>query len=223
MSFFERLIAETTEGRLALAAVPQIRDGLTGHISRETYVAYLTEAFHHVSHTVPLMTAARQRLDNAHARFRTALDAYIDEETGHESWILNDIENTGGDRLAVVAGAPRPATRRMVDYVYDYIARRNPMGFFGMVLVLEGTSVSLATQGAGAVAESLGLGPNCMSYLTSHGALDRDHLAFFQRLMNEVDDLDDQAAIIEVAQAVFLLFADVFRSIPHTTDAAHVV
>ncbi len=36
----------------------------------------------------------------------------------------------------------------MVAYVYDYIARRNPVGFFGMVHVLEGTSTALATTAA---------------------------------------------------------------------------
>ncbi|NDD92659.1 biliverdin-producing heme oxygenase, partial [bacterium] len=59
MSFFFRLIAETAEGQATLASVPQIQDGLSGQISRATYIAYLTEAYHHVKHTVPLMQAAR--------------------------------------------------------------------------------------------------------------------------------------------------------------------
>lgn len=223
MSFFSRLIAETAQGQQTLASVPQIQDGLTGRISRETYIAYLTEAFHHVKHTVPLMQAARARMDEAHHRFVEALDEYIEEETGHEAWILNDIRNCGGDPKAVHDGEPRPATRAMVEYAYDYIERVNPMGFFGMVLVLEGTSTRLATQGAGAVATSLGLGPECFSYLTSHGALDLEHMVFFQKLMDHVDDPTDQAAIIEVAQAIFVLFADVFRAIPHDREAAHVV
>ena len=223
MTFFERLAAETREGREALAATPQIRDGLSGRISRETYIAYLTEAYHHVKHTVPLMQAARARLNENQARYREALDDYIAEETGHEAWILNDIRHCGGDADAVRDGAPRPATQAMVDYAYDYIARVNPVGFFGMVMVLEGTSVQLATQGAAAVAASLGLGPECFSYLRSHGALDQDHMVFFQNLMAQVDDPADQAAIIEVARSIFHLFADVFRSIPHDLgEARHV-
>jgi hypothetical protein len=42
-----------------------------------------------------------------------------------------------------------------------------------------------------------------------------EHLVFFQKLMDEVTDPDDQAAIIEVAKAIFERFADVFRAIPH--------
>lgn len=213
--FFQRLVAETAEGQQTLASVPQIQDGLTGRISRETYVAYLTEAYHHVKHTVPLMQAARAGLDDAHDRFRHALDEYVAEETGHENWILGDIKNSGGDAEAVRLGQPREATQRMVAFAYDYIAKVNPMGFFGMVFVLEGTSVRLATQGAEAVAKNLNLGPECFSYLTSHGSLDMEHLVFFQKLMDEITDPDDQAAIIEVAKAIFERFADVFRSIPH--------
>lgn len=223
VSFFQRLVTETAQGQLTLASVPQIQDGLAGRISRETYLAYLTEAYHHVKHTVPLMQAAKAGLDDAHARFRGALDEYIADETGHEEWILNDIRHTGGDPDAVRTGEPRDATRRMVAYVYDYIARKNPMGFFGMVLVLEGTSVRLATQGAAAVAASLNLGPESFSYLSSHGAIDQDHLVFFQKLMDEVDDPADQAAIVEVADAVFILFAEVFRAIPHERSLAHAV
>ncbi len=45
----------------------------------------------------------------------------------------------------------------MVAYAYDTIARRNPLGFFGMVHVLEGTSVSLALLAADQIQKPLGL------------------------------------------------------------------
>ncbi len=223
MSFFERLERETSAERLALYSVPQLLDGVAGRISRDTYVAYLTEAYHHVSHTVPLLTAARDRMDEAHAPFRAALEAYISEETGHEQWILNDIARSGGDAEAVRTGAPRASTELMVAYAYDYVSRINPMGMFGMVYVLEGTSIALATHGAGAVASSLGLGPECFSYLSSHGSLDQEHMKFFEGLVNTVTDPADQAAILHVARRVFVLFAGMFRSIPHETRLAHAV
>ncbi|PZR35742.1 MAG: biliverdin-producing heme oxygenase [Caulobacter segnis] len=206
---------------MTLASVPQIQDGLMGRISRETYIAYLTEAYHHVKHTVPLMQTARARMDANHQRFVEALDEYIAEETGHEHWILADIKHCGGDMAAARDAAPGAATQAMTDYAYDYIRKANPMGFFGMVFVLEGTSVKLATHGAKAVAKNLGLGPECFSYLTSHGSLDLEHLNFFEKLMNEVDDPADQAAIIEVAKAIFERFAAMFRSIPHVREVAH--
>ena len=60
----------------------------------------------------------------------------------------------------------------MVSYAYDTIQRGNPVGFFGMVLVLEGTSVALATRAANSIQTSLDLPRNAFSYLLSHGDLD---------------------------------------------------
>ncbi|MEP7173713.1 MAG: AMP-binding protein, partial [Aestuariivirga sp.] len=57
--FFEKLISETVEERNYLLATKQIQDGLAGHISLETYLHYLAEAYYHVRHTVPLLALAR--------------------------------------------------------------------------------------------------------------------------------------------------------------------
>lgn len=222
MSFFNELVAATAAERAAFAATPQIRDGLAGRISRDTYVAYLAQAYHHVSHTVPLMQAARARLGAGRDAFVAALDDYIEEETGHEKWILNDIRAAGGDPDRAVRDGPNAATETMVAFAYDFINRVNPMGFFGMVYVLEGTSIQLASVGAEAVRNSLGLPPAAFSYLVSHGALDQDHIRFLQRLLDDVGDPDDRAAIVHMARRMFGLFGAVFASIPHAAPQAEV-
>jgi acyl-CoA synthetase (AMP-forming)/AMP-acid ligase II/pyrroloquinoline quinone (PQQ) biosynthesis protein C len=211
--FFDRLVAQTAGGQLRLASVPQLRAGLAGAINRDTYIAYLAQAYHHVRHTVPLMQEARSRL--AHKPdLVAALDEYIEEETGHEHWILADIDAAGGSGKAVAASAPNPATAAMVNHAYDVIRTGNPAAFFGMVYVLEGTSIALASNGAEAVQSALGLPPEAFTYLTSHGALDQDHMKFFERLMNRIDDPDDQEAITAMAHDMFRLFAGVFAAIP---------
>lgn len=214
--FFEQLVTETEPARLALLSVPQIQDGLTGRISLETYIAYLTEAYHHVKHTVPLMRAAHTALRPDQQWLVPALEEYIEEEEGHEEWILNDIRHAGGDAEAVRHGVPRPATQAMVDEAYRFIADENAAGFFGMVYVLEGTSTAIATHGADAVARSLGLPKNCFTYLTSHGALDIQHMEFFRDLMNRMQDTCDRQAVIAMANRIFGLFAALFRAIPHS-------
>ncbi len=214
-TFFDRLTTSTAADQAALFAVPQIKDGLAGRISRDTYIAYLTEAYHHVKHTVPLLRETLKHLPTDKAWLNDILQSYIDEETGHEHWILDDIANAGGDANAVANSQPRAATAAMVDFAYRFIRDRNPIGFFGMVYVLEGTSIQLASQGAQALMTALRLPPNCFSYLTSHGALDVSHMEFFQSIMNRITSPQDQDAIIEMAKTMFGLFADVFRSIPH--------
>ena len=84
LAFFDRLVAETSDAQASLALVPQLQAGLAGRIDRETYIAYLTQAFHHVRHTVPLLAAARTKLADKPA-YADALAEYIEEETGHEN------------------------------------------------------------------------------------------------------------------------------------------
>jgi long-chain acyl-CoA synthetase len=217
-SFFERLVAETAQEQAMLRTVPQIQDAMKGDISLETYIAYLTEAYHHVKHTVPLMECAKAHMPPQKTKLLAALDEYIEEETGHEEWILNDIANAGGDAEAVRNGKPRFATEMMIAYAYDTITRINPVAFFGMVLVLEGTSTQLATSGAEAVQKNLGLPENCFSYLKSHGALDLEHMKFFAGLMGEIDDAQDREAILHMAKRMFVLFGNMFAGIPHKQE-----
>ena len=215
MSFFDQLVTDTATERAAFAAIPQIRDGLQGRISRETYVAYLAQAYHHVRHTVPLMQLTHGRLQGDHARYKAALDEYIAEETGHEQWILNDIRAAGGDPDETVRNGPNAATEVMVAYAYDYVSRVEPMGFFGMVFVLESVSIQLASLGADAVRGSLGLPQSAFTYLVSHGALDQDHIAFLKGLLDGVEASADREAITHMARRMFGLFGELFRSIPH--------
>jgi len=221
MTFFQRLVTESEAERNYLLASRQIQDGLSGRISLETYISYLSEAYHHVKHTVPLLRATRKRLSDSQKWMEPAIEEYIDEEFGHELWILDDIRCCGGDAEAVRNGIPRPETEFMVSYAYDFINRINPVGFFGMVLVLEGTSTQLATKGAEAIQSSLKLGENCFHYLKSHGALDIEHMKFFESLMNKVEDKEDQGAIIHMARRIYILFANMFRAIPHDRGLRH--
>jgi heme oxygenase len=101
-----------------------------------------------------------------------------------------------------------------VAYAYDTIARRNPLGFFGMVHVLEGTSVGLALLAADRIQQSLGLPDAAFSYLRSHGTLDREHTAHFELLMDQIEDPRDQADIVHAARAFYRLYGDVFRALP---------
>ena len=110
----------------------------------------------------------------------------------------------------------------MTSYAYDLVMRRNPVGFLGMVFVLEGTSIALATHAAEAIQTSLHLKKECFSYLLSHGSLDVKHMQFFEKTVNQITDQSDQQDIIHTARIIYHLFAEMFRSIPHehTKEAA---
>ncbi len=220
MSFFEELKRRTAAERDALYAIPVIQDCLAGRVTREQYLAFLGQAYHHVKHTVPLLMACGARLPDSHAWLRGCIAHYIEEETGHEEWILNDIAAAGGNADAVRASAPGRAAELLVAYVYDYVTRRNPIGFFGMVHVLEGTSQALATRAAETMRGPLGLPPEAFTYLSSHGALDQEHVGFLAGLMDRLDAPADQEAVTHVARTVFRLYGDVFRDLPPCASTA---
>lgn len=155
MTFYARLVEETADARMGLLGTPIIQGCLRGEVSLPSYLAFLREAYHHVRHTVPLLHACQTALPPANQWLRGLPDEYIEEEEGHDLWILDDIRACGGDADAVRNGPPGHATEVMVAYAYDTIARRNPLGFFGMVHVLEGTSVSLALMAADQIQKPL--------------------------------------------------------------------
>ena len=161
----------------------------------------------------PLLMAVGSRLPAEKEWLRNAVAEYIEEELGHQEWILNDIAACGVDKEAVRNGKPTVETELMVAYAYDMVQRVNPVGFFGMVHVLEGTSVTTADQAADGVQQALGLPNKAFSYLRSHGALDQEHIKFFEGLMNQIDNEQEQDLIVHAANVFYKLYGDIFRGL----------
>ncbi len=220
MNFYTKLQEVTEQDRKFLLSSPIIGRCMSGDIVLEEYVEFLSQAYHHVKHTVPLLMAVGARLPEEKEWLREAVAEYIEEELGHQEWILNDIEACGFDKEAVRASRPSAATELMVAYAYDTIQRVNPVGFFGMVLVLEGTSVTTADLAADAISKTLKLPARAFSYLRSHGALDQDHIQFYEKLMNKISAEEDQEQIIHSARMFYRLYADIFRSLPKNVALA---
>jgi pyrroloquinoline quinone (PQQ) biosynthesis protein C len=218
MNFMDRLNSETADDRKYLLSSPIIHRSLSGEITLHDYVAFLTEAYHHVKHTVPLLMAVGARIPEEKEWLREAVAEYIEEELGHQEWILNDIAACGFDKEEVRNSRPGAATELMVAYAYDTIQRVNPLGFFGMVHVLEGTSITTADAAANAIKDALQLPAKAFSYLRSHGALDLEHVKFFESLMERITDPEEQAQIIHSARMFYRLYANIFRSL--TADIA---
>ncbi len=213
MTFFEHLQRSTAAESAQLVDSAIVSDALSGNVTRDQYIEFLSRAFHHVKHTPSLLMACGARLSDDREWLRAEVVQYAQEEIGHHEWILNDIAAAGGDAAAVRASAPEFDTELLVAYAYDTIMRRNPVGVFGMVYVLEGTSIRLATNVAQAVQNALQLPANAFTYLTSHGALDVEHMGHFERLMNRLDHEDDRAAVEHCAKVCFRLYRNVLTGI----------
>jgi len=219
MSFHEQLARATAPDRDFLLAAPVIQRALAGAVTRELYVAFLTQAYHHVRHTVPLLMAVGSRLPDRHGWLQDSILHYLEEETGHDEWILNDIARAGGDRVAAAASEPAVATEAMVAYAYDTVMRRNPIGFFGMVHVLEGTSVALALNAADRIQAALGLPVTAFTYLRSHGELDKQHINDLGAILERLADEEDRRAVVRCARGIYWLYGNVFRGLEPAAPA----
>ena len=218
-NFYDQLRRSTAQARDELHAAPIIAAAMAGHVNRGHYLEFLARAFHHVKHTVPLLMACGSRLPDDQEWLRTAVAHYVDEEIGHHEWILDDIAAAGGDADAVRESRPDLDTDVLVAYAYDMVMRRNPVGLFGMVYVLEGTSVTLASAAAAALRHTLDLPATAFTYLSSHGALDVEHLGDFEALVNRLTKATDREAIEQGAKTVYRLYGNVLRGIAHEVAA----
>lgn len=213
MSFYEHLIHATESERARLLAAPVIADCLRGRVGLASYLAFLGQAYHHVRHTTPLLMAVGSRLPEHLEWLRKPVAEYIDEEIGHEEWILSDIAAAGGDAALVRHSQPDLPAEVMVAYAYDLVNRRNPAGFFGMVFVLEGTSAAMALNAANQIQLALQLPDNAFTYLRSHGTLDLEHTRHLAGLLEQMKE-KDQDEVLRCARVFYKLYGDVFRALP---------
>jgi pyrroloquinoline quinone (PQQ) biosynthesis protein C len=214
MSFYQELLEQTEQERADFISIRLISHVVENGVSINLYADFLSQAYHHVRYTCPLLQAALDRCGSQDETYKTALKEYIREEEGHDEWILNDIRGLGFDDQAVRDGQARLPCRLMVSHAYFQLDKISPYALLGMVHVLEGMSMLLADKAAKSIAASFGdEPPQAFSYLTSHGALDIEHVAFFESLVNTITDKQIQKFIINSAKDFYRLYGDIFRDI----------
>ena len=218
MTFFQQLKQATQNQQDKLYSADVFAAVESGQFTVESYQYFLTQAYHHVKHTVPLLMLCGSSLASEYEWLRKAMVEYIEEEYGHEQWILNDIETIGGDRQQAIDSSADRNIQLMVSYLYDAINRRNPVALLGMVFMLEGTSTQVATSMAHKIQQLSSIPANAFSYLLSHGELDIEHFSFFETLVNQITDPDDQQIVIESAQTCFDLYTAMLQNIPGLGD-----
>lgn len=220
--FYDQLVAETRAEREAFCSIPLIRRAVSSGVDRGLYLRFLESAYHHVRHTCPLLGLALSRCGGADERYRAGLLDYLQEEAGHEGWILDDIEALGGDSGQVAAGTGSFAVRVMVGHAYFSIEHVSPYAFLGMAHVLEGMSVALAGAAAEAIGRTLGADRTAgFSYLTSHGDLDRSHTGIYARLLDQIDTADRRLIVVAAARDFYRLYGAVFEELDRFGEICH--
>ncbi len=216
---YERLVLRTQNEQAEMLRTPLLGQVAIGNFDLPTYHRFLTNAYHHVRQTVPLMLRTGASIGSNRHGVLAALNEYAREELGHEQWVLSDLRAAGGDVDRIDATPAAMEVEVLVAYVRDYIEHVHPIGMLGMVHVLEGTSTQLATTTAAIIQHHLHLPDTAFSYLRSHGDLDIGHVDHFKALLELLTD-EEMEHVIHVARRVYRLYGAVLQSAATTSATA---
>jgi len=213
MSFFITLVEGSDAGRRALEDEPRVHAMIHHGLTLQEYQAFLHDLYHIVWHFCPVMAAAAARCGEEFRGVRYALYERIEEEKGHEDWVLEDIGALGGDVAAAGSVLPSIPVQAMIAFNYYAAERVHPCSVLGMLYMLEVVSSVYGGRVSDSIARALGreAAAGGFKFLTSHATLDVDHMASLNRLLKTVADPAAQAAIIRTTNVNFHQFGQIFR------------
>ncbi len=218
LSFFAELVTQTDEDRRAFENHPVLIDAVAQGLTVERYRALLLELYHVVWHFNPVCAAASSRLgtpgDEALQPVRHFLYEHMHEETGHETWVLNDLEAVGVSLQDARAHAPSIHTLALNGYNYWAADRRNACSVLGMLYALEVIASVYGGPFASAIRESLLLdGDRGVSFIDSHATMDAHHMADLRKVMNQIKDDRVLQAVVESVRVNFHHFTRIIEAI----------
>lgn len=212
MSFFITLVEMTDGNRRELEAIPKINSMIHHGLSLAEYKAFLHDLYHIVWHFCPVMAAAAARCSDRFREVRYDLYDRIEEEKGHETWVLEDIEAIGGDVASARAHPPSAPVQAMIAFNYFGAERVHPCSVLGMLYMLEVVSSVYGGRVSDSIARTLGRNVDAggFRFLTSHATMDLDHMAKLNKLMKKIDDPDAQESIVNSTRVNFYQFGRMF-------------
>jgi len=211
MSFFITLLENSDSSRRAIETLPKVHSMMHKGLTLPEYRAFLHDLYHIVWHFCPIMATAAARCDDGLRNIRYELYERIEEEKGHEDWVLEDIVAVGGDANARAA-APSAPVQAMIGFNYYAAERVHPCSVLGMLYVLEVVASVYGGKVADSIARAIGrdTGAGGFRFLSSHATMDADHMAKLNVLLKTIDDPAAQAAIIDSTRVNFHQFGQLF-------------
>ena len=146
---------------------------------RELYPAYLRTMHAVVRSAVPLMTAAmqearaREHSDPLCRDLAPYFEQHIEEERGHDLWLLQDIEVTGRDPAEATDQIPSPRVATMVGAQYYWIRHYHPVALLGHITAIEAYHPPAGF--AQALSEATGYPQTAFRSIARHAMLDVHH------------------------------------------------
>jgi pyrroloquinoline quinone (PQQ) biosynthesis protein C len=214
LPFFAELVSATDEDRRRFETHPVVVAAVADGMTVERYRALLLELYHVVWHFNPVCAAAASRLGDELSVVRYFLYEHMQEESGHEVWVQNDLEAIGVSPADTRGHAPGAFTLALNGYNYWAADRRHPCSALGMLYALEVIASVYGGPFASAIRESLLLdGDRGVSFIDSHSSMDAQHMAELRKLLNQVQDAPARAAIIESVRVNFHHFTHIIEQV----------
>lgn len=222
MSFFLTMIEATDANRREMEAIPKIHSMIHRGLTLPEYQGFLHDLYHVVWHFCPAMAAAASRLGDDFRHVRYELYGDIEEEQGHEDWVLEDIAAVGGNVEGVKTRPPSAPVQAMTAFNYASSERDHPCAILGMLYTLEVMSSVYGGSVSDSIARALGrdVDGGGFKFLSSHASMDLDHMAKLNRLVKTIEDPRAQAAIINSVRVNFYLFGQIFKEDGFVTHIA---
>jgi pyrroloquinoline quinone (PQQ) biosynthesis protein C len=214
LPFFADLVIRTDEARRAFETNPVVLDAVANGMPIERYRKLLLELYHVVWHFNPVCAAAASRIEDSHRQIRYHLYEHMHEESGHEEWVMNDLEAVGVQRSDTLAHAASPFTLALNGYNYWAADRRHPCSVLGMLYALEVIASVYGGPFASAIKESLLLeGEEGISFIGSHATMDAQHMAELRKVLDTVRDKAARDAVVESVLMNFHHFTCMFETV----------
>jgi hypothetical protein len=173
---------------LAAAAVRPVTASLWRPAGlRERYLDYLYAMHAVVRASVPLMERAVARChdlgsDPVAEPLSRYLSRHIEEERGHDDWLLADIAATGHDPAPALRAVPSSTIARLVGAQYYWLEHHHPVNLLGYIAVLEGNAPAPGL--ADYLAARTGFPDEAFRTVRGHAELDGRHTADLSALLD---------------------------------------
>ncbi len=214
LPFFIDLVARTDEARRTFETNSRVMAIVANGLPVARYRTLMLELYHLVWHFNPVCAAAASRIDDRHKQVRYFLYDHMQEEKGHEEWVLNDLAVVGVDAEHALRHKASTNMLALNGYNYWVADRLNPVGVLGMLYALEVVASVYGGPMTSAIQESLLLeGDRGISFISSHAELDAQHMADLRIVLNDVHDAAAKQAIIESVCFNFEQFGKVLEAV----------
>ncbi|MDP8904642.1 MAG: iron-containing redox enzyme family protein [Chloroflexota bacterium] len=165
----------------------------------ELYAEYLFTSHCIIRASVPLMQRARERAavlrdDPVASIVADYFATHIEEERGHDEWLLEDMASLGVTREEVLTRPPSAAAAALVGAQYYWIEHYHPVALLGYVALLEGYPPVAAE--IEELRRRTGYGADAFRTLSLHGELDPRHGEELDHVLDTLPLTDGQRTVL---------------------------